>query len=200
LPLHCPDATPIAATLCAIEEEPMNLKPTLIALAAFACVSAANASITTITGDTTGSPTFNRALEDFSGLSAVGTDVAYDTYSFSVDTSGDYTFLTTGAFDTFVFLYSPTFSAASALTNGVIANDDLLPGFTTSGFAATLTAGTSYVYVTTGFGETDFGEYSTTIGGPGLVTAVPEPEAFTLMALGLGALGWARRRVSSHNA
>ena len=39
---------------------------------------------------TTSAPTFNRALADFSGLSAVGTDVAYDVFSFSVSPSGDY--------------------------------------------------------------------------------------------------------------
>lgn len=170
----------------------MNFKPTLVALAALSCFGVAQASIVTFTGDTTGGPTFNRALEDFSGLSAVGTDVAYNTYTFSVDTSGEYTFLTTAEFDSFTFLYSPSFVAAAPLFNGIAANDDLL-GLTTSGFAADLTAGTSYTYVTTGFALSDFGNYSTTIGGPGVITAVPEPETYALLLAGLGALGFARR-------
>lgn len=175
----------------------MNFKPTLVALAALSCFSAAQANIVTFTGDTTGGPTFNRALDDFSGLSAVGTDVAYSTYTFSVDTSGTYTFLTTTAdFDSFTFLYSPTFSAAAPLLNGVAGNDDLL-GLTTSGFAAGLTAGTSYTYVTTGFDLLDYGTFSTTIGGPGVITAVPEPETYALLLAGLGVLGFARRHAKT---
>ncbi len=172
----------------------MNAKLSLIALAAFAFVSSAHASIETVTGDTTGSPTFNRALEDLSDLSAVGTDVAYDVYSFTVDTAGTYTFLTTAQFDSFTFLYSPSFSSSDALTNALIGNDDLL-GLTTSGFAYDLAAGTTYLYITTSFGNDDFGKYSTTIGGPGDITAsVPEVESYALMLLGIGALGLARRR------
>lgn len=164
--------------------------------AAVLCGSArpAQAAIITVTGDTTGKPTFNRPLEDLSGLSAVGTAVAYDTLTFSASVSGAYTFLTTGMFDTFSILYSGSFLPGSALTNAVVANDDLIsPPFTTSGFASTLTAGATYVLVTTGFGQTDFGAYSITIGGPGNLT-VPEPVATGLLGLGLlGVASWRKR-------
>ena len=178
----------------------MQLKPSLLALAAAACLaSPAHAIIFTVTGNTTGAPTFNRPLEDLSGLSAVGTAVRYNVLNFSVSVAGDYTFLTTAAFDPFVFLYSPSFSAASALTNAKIGNDDLL-GLTTSGFTFTLATGVNYAYVATGFSNTDFGNFSTTIGGPGVVNVVPEPQAYALMLLGLCAVGLARRRALAETA
>jgi hypothetical protein len=169
-----------------------------IALSALATACAlagpAQAAIYTFTGNTTGGPTYNRPLEDLSGLSAVGVGVNYATFSFTVGAAGDYSFLTTGEFDTFITLYSGSFLPAASLTNAIVANDDLLaPPFTTSGFIATLSTGTTYVLVTTGFDPGEFGAFSTTIGGPGVV-AVPEPAAWGMLALGLGVVALRRRR------
>lgn len=146
-------------------------------------------------GDTTGAPTYNRALAGFSGLSGVGTAVRYQTLAFSVTASGSYDFLssTTGGWDNFTFLYGPSFNPASALVNGLAGNDDF-GGLTSSGFTAALTAGASYVFVTTGFANTDFGAYSNSITGPGTVNVVPEPGSYGLMALGLALVGFAARR------
>ena len=154
------------------------------------------ASFQVVTGDTTGAPTFNRALSDFSALSGVGVANPYTTYTFTVSVSGDYIFNTTAAFDSFVFLYQNSFDPADATANGVIANDDLLFGnsFYASGFEATLTAGTTYIYVVTGFDVTDAGAYSTTIAGPALTTPVPEVQTYLMMALGLAGLATLRRR------
>jgi hypothetical protein len=157
----------------------------------------ATSDIVDFAGDTTGGPTFNRLLEDLSAPSAVGTDVAYNTFGFTVTASGTYTFLSTGAFDNFTFLYENSFDPNSPSANAVIGNDDLL-GLTTAGFAADLIAGTHYVFVTTSFGNSDFGAFGDTIGGPGAVirdgTPAPEPETYLLLGLGLVALGLVRRR------
>lgn len=160
----------------------------------------APSNIFTFTGNTTGGPTFNRPLEDLSGLSAVGTNVSYSVFDLGVTLTGDYTFLTTSAFDGFALLYQNSCNPTAPLTNALVANDDLLaPPFTTSGFAAPLTAGTHYCFLMTGFGNTDFGAFSTTIGGPGSLvfdtTAVPEPKTFLLLGLGLIAIGFARCKV-----
>ena len=172
----------------------MNLKSTLLALAAVASVSAANANIVTVTGALSNAdPSFNRPIEDLSALSSVGTTVRYDVLEFTVSTSSDYTFLTTALFDPFVILYAPAFTAATPLTNAQIANDDLVSQ-TTSGFTYALAANTVYRYVTTGFANTDLGDYSTTIGGIGTISVVPEASTYAMLALGLTILGVARRR------
>lgn len=154
-----------------------------------------------LSGDTTNSPTYNRALSDFSGLSAVGTAVHYDTYTFTVATAGDYIFNTTATFDSFVFLYEGSFNPADATANGVKGNDDIILGSknSASGFEVSLNAGTTYIYVTTGFDLPDYGAYSTTILGPAATLAAPVPEVQTylMMALGLAAIGVLRRRQGS---
>lgn len=166
---------------------------TWIAAAALAAAVSlpAHADIVTLIGDTTGDPTFTRALEDFSAPSAVGVGVRYDAYTLTVSLAGDYSFLTTGAFDTFTFLYT-TFNPANPLAGGIVGNDDLV-NVGTSGFSASLLANTAYTLVVTGYLSSDFGAHSTTIGGPGTISAVPEPAPFALLAVGMGLIALRRR-------
>jgi hypothetical protein len=172
----------------------MNIRSTLLALAAVTSVTAANANIVTVTGTLANTdPSFTRPIEDLSALSSVGTAVRYDVLEFTVSTASNYTFLTTALFDPFVILYAPSFTAATPLTNAQIANDDLVSQ-TTSGFTYALNTNTVYRYVTTGFVSTDLGSYSTTIGGVGTVTLVPETSSYAMLSLGLAMLGVARRR------
>lgn len=167
------------------------------AAAAFALFGGAQAATYNFAGDTTGAPTYHRALASFSGLSPVGTEVHYQTLSFSVDTAGSYNFSSkvTG-WDNFTFLYKDAFNPSDALSNGVIGNDDLGGVIGTSGFSANLNVGTTYIFVTTGFENFDAGAYANSISGAGnvITAAVPEPESYALMALGLGVVAFAARR------
>lgn len=158
-------------------------------------VHTAKADIVTYTGDTTGGPTWNRPVESLTDLSAVGTDVAYQTLTLQASVDGAYSFLSSAGFDQLIFLYANAFDAANPLANGVIGNDDLI-NTSTSGFEAELLAGVTYYFVTTAFSNGDAGAYSVTIAGPGLVSAVPEPSAWLMLAMGLAAVTYAQRRKS----
>jgi hypothetical protein len=169
---------------------------TLTVAALLVTTGAAQAVTYNYVGNTTGAPTYNRAFEDFSDLSSLGSNVNYQKLEFSVSVTGMYDFVSaaTGGWDNFLFLYGPTFNPATPLLNGLIGNDDS-GGIGNSGFSFNLTAGNSYVLVTTGF-ETgiDFGAYANSITGAGTVSVVPEPGTYGLMALGLAMFGFAMRR------
>lgn len=154
----------------------------------------AQADIVTWTGDTTGGPTFDRPFADFSDYSPNGMGVSYNAITFTVNDDGPYSFTVHGlGFDTFLFLYQSAFDPNDVFTNGVAGNDDAV-SLTTSGFESDLTAGTRYVVVVTGFEAGEAGQYSLTVSGNGLITAVPEPSAWLMLALGLAVVGYTGRR------
>lgn len=156
----------------------------------------AQADIVTLSGDTTGGPTFDRPLANFSDYSTNGTGAVYETIAFMVEDDGEYSITMHGlGFDTFLLLYETAFDPADPLTNGIAANDDLA-SLRTSGFAADLVAGSQYFVVVTGFSNDQFGAYSLTISGDGVISAVPEPSSWLMLAFGVTAFACAQRRKS----
>jgi len=184
-------------------DETMNTL-TKIAFAMAATMSAAPAMAATLVGTTADGATFNRPVSMGDGapitLSSTGTAVRYQATSFTVAATGSYSFLMTGldplAWDTYLGLYANSFSAASALANALVYNDDF-PSIGLSGFTRTLTAGTTYIALATGFSNTAAGRYSLAVTGPGAVSfgtaAVPEPATWAMMLVGFAMMGAAVR-------
>jgi hypothetical protein len=134
-------------------------------------------------------------------LSAVGTAVPFSAQSFTVSTAGLYSLQSTtvpsSGWDNYTFLYANSFNPASPLTNILIGNDDNL-ALGLSGFSLNLVAGTTYFFVTSGAQNSDFGSFSNTFSGPGIISlngpSVPESGpgmiAFGLVVSGLGLARW----------
>jgi hypothetical protein len=180
-----------------MKETHMNLTKffrTAIAISALfvGVAQTAKADIVTWTGDTTG-----HATVDLTPLGADASAVPYDALSFTVSESGDYTFLLTAVYniDSVIVLYENSFDPNDAFTNSIAAGDDDV-SLNTSSTWASLTAGTHYTLLVAGFADTDFGAYSVTVGGPGLISAVPEPSTWLMLGLGLAAVGYTARRKS----
>ena len=162
------------------------------------------ASSITYSGDTTGGPTFNRI---FGGsppfvLSGTGTAVPYDAFTFHVDLTGTYSMEQTAeSFDGYFNFYQGSFNPLDPLTNAVATNDDDGPACQYCPMIAdiTLTSGVTYILVSTGFGNSDYGSFTNVISGVGnpIEGAVPEPATFALVGLGFVGLGFWRRR--KHN-
>lgn len=85
--------------------------------------------------------------------------------------SGTYAFISQALaplnWDNFTVLYQGTFNAAAPLANVLIGNDDFATNsFGSSGFVNSPTAGTSYIFVSTGFANANSGDFSNSIIAP----------------------------------
>ena len=118
---------------------------------------------------TTGGPTWTRPFASCTGASGLG-PFRLHAQNFNVTVSGAYTLSSVqNGWDGYIFVYNGTFDPNAPLTNCVTGNDDGAPG--DSALISNLTAGTNYVFVTTGFdGSTpDEGTFTNTIDGPGAI-------------------------------
>ena len=151
------------------------------------------------------SPTYTAVSDGAPPASLTGTVVRYDTFAFTVDTTGTYTLNlgTSGGFHPYLTLYNSAFDAASPLTNAIAAKSS--PSGFGAAFTTTLTAGTSYVTALAGTiyaPSPDGGAFGVlAVSGPGTVTAgagaaatVPEPATWAMMVGGFGLVGSAMRR------
>ena len=128
-------------------------------------------------------PNFNRPDADGSNapstLSTTATAALYHTYSFTPTTSGLHGFASTNTsgWDSYFVLYQGSFDPLSPLTNAVIASDSPT-------FSATLTAGTTYVLVTTGYANSSFGDFHNkiTLGNASYPPVIPDNDPAGLAA------------------
>lgn len=169
---------------------PLVSAAALLALIVLADPATARAGYSYSGALTTG-PTFNRPVDHGDDapvvLSSSATAVYYSSFGFRVDVDGSYSFLSTADFDNFTLLYGSDFDPTSPLTNVLIGNDDANSTSGLSGFAANLSAGTEYFFVTTSYANGQAGTFANQVDGPGLITpsAVPAPPSLALLALGL---------------
>lgn len=154
---------------------------------------------TPFSGDTEGASRWHRP-GSFFALSAVGTNVPYHVLPFHVDLTSRYE-LTGGlpTSDAHFDLYAGGFDPNDPLTNLVEIIDDVFFG-EFERRTLTLTAGTQYYLVVTGYGNLDYGPYSGSIRSgdpllPGRATLglIPEPGTGILLLLGLACRRMRRR-------
>lgn len=186
-----------AAQMAAADE--LAAKNAALALSRSAAPSSANAIIATFTGTTVGAPTYNRGV-GCTALSGVGTATPYNAQTFTVPTSGTYNILSSqSGWDGYLHLYQGSFTPGTPLVNCIASNDDF-PDIGQSQILVSLTAGTTYILVTSGFSNTDAGVFNTTIDSL-LSATVPTLSAtsIALMVMALAMLGVfvQRRRVAA---
>ena len=169
-----------------------------LALALTAAVATpAQAGTTIFSGNTAGAPTYNRPLSGRppTGLSAVGTAVRYVVTPFTVSLSGNYNFVNTTGYDSYLGIHRNFFNPANGLQNAVAYDDDSGPGADSAITALGLLSGVSYFAVNSGFANSDFGAFRLTVDGPGTIrgTGVPEPTTWAMLIFGFAGIGGALR-------
>ena len=127
-------------------------------------------AVTTINGIiTTNSPTYLRPEGDNVTVYVPGSTVLYKAYYFIAPSSGAFTFATTAGTitDTYISLYQNSFDPANPATNFVRADDDISGTVFLSSLTQTLTAGTAYILVVSGWSPSVTGTFTMT-SSPGI--------------------------------
>ena len=123
-----------------------------------------------------GGPTFARPFTPGDGtsgscdLSGTGSDVAYHVQDIEVATSGDYTIESAQDYDGYLHVYEDGFDPLDACLNLIALNDDAGGGSLIDNVA--LSDAATYTVVTSGFSNTDVGNFTNTITGPGAITLI----------------------------
>ena len=173
-----------------------------LAAAASVCLFAApaSASVLSVTGSLDASdPTFSRPGFGSPPSDVWGGSYYYDTFDFTVSTSGLYSGTLHSAFDNVLGLYTGAFNPASPLVNALRYDDDSGPGYDAE-FQYHLVAGQTYTALVTSDYQTQGGFYQLAFNGVGDVVqpgGVPEPSTWALMLLGFAGVGFVMRRRSA---
>lgn len=157
-------------------------------------VQQAAADIVTLTGDTSGMPTFVRP-GDWGGESYPWiTGVSYQAFNVSGNASNwMYSFMASCEYSCVSFFYDGSFDPDRPHENLMNASAD---GRNFTGMEVFMEPGRNYVYVLTGYFDEDAGAYSLTVGSMGdiSISAVPEPSAGLMLLGGLAGVGALARR------
>lgn len=101
-------------------------------------------------------------------------------------------------YDGYLHLYESSFDPLDQFTNLIAGNDDYNTLYAAQMANVSLTSGTDYIIVNSGYSNDDFGTYTTTVAGPGEIQigndcpTVPVPTSLGLVAM--GCLSLLRRR------
>ncbi|MDM8521004.1 SdrD B-like domain-containing protein [Anaerolineales bacterium HSG6] len=87
----------------------------------------------------------------------------YIAHEFTVSATGDYDVISEQNFDGYIHLYANSFDPNSACSNYIDGNDDGSRTGDSKLYDQPLTAGTTYILVTSGYSYSDFGNFTNTI-------------------------------------